>query len=291
MATLHQRTYQGKRDAIGTLRRFRLSRLESAALFQEMKPDASSSHSLPRIRGHVESRLRPDRETSARTLHRGRPLSGSPAHGPSARPTRPQLAAGLCGYRAQNPCQGRHHLPHLLHDQADHEHRLHDAGRGRPRRARRARPQIYPGVEKPRRVPGRHMAGLSHPAAVAADADRRSDAAHLGPHLRLPAARQRGCSLSRIENRRGRESRHAAIHDRGAGENSAGIFPGRGLELFGFNGRDRLSRRPHQRQAVRAVSSGAHLRSAWHEGYRLLRPSPPRPIVSRPAIRRARKAP
>ena len=197
MATLHQRAYQGKRDAIGTPRRFRLSRLESAALFQEMKPDASSSHSLPRIRRHVESRLRPDRETSARTLHRGRPLSGSPAHGPSARPTRPPLAAGLCGYRAQNPGQGRHHLPHLLHDQADHEHCLHDAGRGRPRRARRARPQIYPGMEKPRRVPGRHMASLSHPAAVAADADRRSDAAHLGPHLRLPAARQCGCGLSR----------------------------------------------------------------------------------------------
>ena len=54
------------------------------------------------------------------------------------------LAARFCGYRAQNPDEGRHDLPHLLHDQADHEHRLHDAGRGRPHRARGARPSIYP---------------------------------------------------------------------------------------------------------------------------------------------------
>ena len=105
--------------------------------------------------------------------------------------------AGLCRCRAQGAGQGRHHLPHLFDDQADHVGRLHDAGRGRPRRARRARPQIHSGMEEPRRVPGRHRAGLSDQAADAADADRRPAAAHLRPDLRLPAALQCRRRLSR----------------------------------------------------------------------------------------------
>ena len=47
-------------------------------------------------------------------------------------------------------------------------------------------------------------------AAVAADADRRSAAPHLGPDLRLPAALQRRCRLPRSEDRRGREGGNAA---------------------------------------------------------------------------------
>ena len=128
--------------------------------------------------------------------------------------------------------QGRHHLPHLFDDQADHLGGLHDAVRGRPRRARRARPQIHPGMEEPRRVPGRHRAGVPDQAAGAADADRRPAAAHLRPDLRLPAALQRRCRLSRNEDRRGREGGNAAIDDRGSGQNSAGVLARRGLELF-----------------------------------------------------------
>ena len=67
------------------------------------------------------------------------------------------------------------------------------------------------------------------------------------------------------------QGRHAAIDDRGPRENSAGVFAGRSLELFGRHRRDRLSHRQDQRQAVRAVPEGAHLRSARHERYRLLR--------------------
>ena len=198
--------------------------------------------------------------------------------------------AGLCRRRAQGAGEGRHHFPHLFDDQADHQRGLHDAVRGRPRRARRARPQIHPGMEEPRRFPGRHRAGIPDPAAVAADADRRPAAAHFRPDLRLPAALQRRCRLSRDEDRRGREGGHAAIDDRGPGENPAGIFAGRGLELFGLHRRDRLPDRQDQRQAVRTVSEGAHLRSARHERHRLLRAAPTRPIVSRPATRPTRKA-
>ena len=47
---------------------------------------------------------------------------------------------GYADVERKVPVQGRHHLPHLFDDQADHQRGLHDAGRGRPRRARRARP-------------------------------------------------------------------------------------------------------------------------------------------------------
>ena len=53
-------------------------------------------------------------------------------------------------------------------------------------------------------------AGVSDQAAVTADADRRPVAAHFRPHLRLSAALQRRCRLSRKQDRRGRQGRHAA---------------------------------------------------------------------------------
>ena len=68
--------------------------------------------------------------------------------------------------------------------------------------------QIHSGMEEPRRVPGRHRAELPDPAAVAADADRRPVAAHLGPDLRFPAALQRRRRLSR-EPRSARSRRPA----------------------------------------------------------------------------------
>ena len=67
------------------------------------------------------------------------------------------------------------------------------------------------------------------------------------------------------------QGRHAANHDRRPRENSAGIFAGRGLELFRRHRRDRLSRRHDQRQAVRAVPERADPRSARHERHRFLR--------------------
>ena len=118
-------------------------------------------------------------------------------------------------------------------------------------------------------VPSRHSTGLSDQAAVAADADRRPFAPHLRPDLWLPAALQRRCRLPRIESRRGREIRNAAIDDRGPRQNSAGVFPGRSLELFGLHRCDRLSRRQDQRHAVRTIPERTHLQSARNERHRL----------------------
>src|ERR1700676_4402946 len=126
-------------------------------------------------------------------------------------------------------------------------------------------------MEEPRRFPGRYRAGISDQAAVTADADRGFVAAYFRPDLRLPATIQRGCGLSRNENRRGRKGGNAAIDDRGARKNSAGIFARRGLELFGLYRCDWISRRQDQRQAVRTIPEGTHLRPARDEGYRLLR--------------------
>ena len=153
-------------------------------------PDVSPDPRLARIRRHVQTRPRPYRGPPEAPLYRRRQVSGNAASGLPPRQCRSFGRAGLCRPRAQGAGQGRHHLPHLLHDQADHLGGLHDAGRGRPRHPRRAGPQIHPGMEKPRRVPGRHGACVSDQAAGAADADRRLDAPYLRADLRLPAARQ-----------------------------------------------------------------------------------------------------
>src|ERR1700682_6114567 len=126
-------------------------------------------------------------------------------------------------------------------------------------------------MEKPRRFPGRDLAGVSDKAALAADADRGPAAAYLGPDLWLSAALQRRCRLPRIENRRGPEIWHTAVDDRRPLQNAAGILARRGLELFGLHRCDRLSHRQDQRPAVRTVSEGADLQSARHERYRLFR--------------------
>src|SRR6266436_5230917 len=124
-------------------------------------------------------------------------------------------------------------------------------------------------MEKPRRVPGRDLAGISDQAAVAADVDRRSAAAHFRPDLWLSAAIQRRCRIPRTEDRRGPESGNAAVDGRRSCQNSAGVLARRGLELFGLHRCHRLSCRQDQRKAVRTVSERTYLRSARHERYRL----------------------
>ena len=90
-----------------------------------------------------------------------------PDAGLPARQARAFRRPGTCRRRAQDAGEGRHHLPHLLDDQADHLGRLHDAGRGGPRRARRAGAQIHPRVEEPRRLCRRHAdARHASPAPV-----------------------------------------------------------------------------------------------------------------------------
>ena len=193
-------------------RRGKRGRLERGTLFgyqgrisqPEISADVSPYPRLARIRRNVQGGARPPRKSPEAALCRRRPLPGDAAPDLSPRQGRAFDRAGLCRPRAQGAGQGRHHLPHLFDDQAAHERRLHDAGRGRPRRARRARAQIHSGMEEPRRVPGRHLSGLPDPAADAADADRRPAAPHLGPDLRLPAALQCRCRLSREQDRRSR---------------------------------------------------------------------------------------
>ena len=53
-----------------------------------------------------------------------------------------------------------------------------------------------------------------------------------------------------------------------AGEDSAGVFARRGLELLGRHRRDRLPRRQDFRDAVRAIPEAAHPQPARHERHR-----------------------
>ena len=76
-------------------------------------------------------------------------------------------------------------------------------------------------------------------------------------------------------------SRDAGLDDRNAGKTPAGILAGRGLELFRLHRRDRLPDRQDQRQTVRPIPQGAHLRSARHERHRLLRAGQQGPSVRR----------
>ena len=177
--------------------------------------------------------------------------------------------AGLCRSRTQGAGQARHPVPDLFDDQAADLGGVHDAGRGRPRRAGRAGGEIHSAMEGPRRLPGRHRRAVSDQAAGATDADRRPAAPHLGPDLRLPEPHQCRRRLSRQEGRRGRKVRHHAVDDRRSGHHPAGVLARRGLELLGLHRRGGLSGRDHQRPAVRAIPAAADSRSARHEGHRI----------------------
>ena len=220
-----------------------------------------SKAALDRIEAHLKSRY-----------HRCRPLSRHPAPGLSPRQGGAQRGAGLCRCRAQGSGQGRHHLPHLFDDQADHERGLHDAGRGRQGRARRARPQIHPGMEGSRRVRRRQRAEL--PDAGRRRGRCRSSISCATPRGSPTASSSAAMSMPPIASTR--SARHGAgkdarRHDRGPRQDPAGVLARRGLELFGFHRRARLSHRQDFGQAVRAVPEGAHLRSARHDRHRFPR--------------------
>ena len=200
-ATLYQRLAPGKR---GRLERSTLFGYQGCAIQPEISADVSPYPRLARIRRNVQTGARSPRKSPQAALCRRRPLPGDAAPDLSPRQGRAFDRAGLCRPRAQGAGQGRHDLPHLFDDQAAHHGRLHDAGRGGPRRAGRARAQIHSGMEEPRRVRGRHAPGLPDPSAGAADADRGPAAPHLGPYLWFPAAQQCRRRLSREQDRRSR---------------------------------------------------------------------------------------
>ena len=169
------------------------------------------------IRRHVVGPPRPARGSPEAQLHRHGPL---PLHADGrlpARQARPFGRPGPCRCRAQDAGEGRHHLPHLLDDQADHLGRVHDAGRGGARRDRRAGAQIHPGVEEPRRLCRRHSdarhqarrrAAVHHQARCPADADRRPAAAHV--RASLTASRTAPTSMPPIASCRSARSRRPA---------------------------------------------------------------------------------
>ena len=118
-------------------------------------------------------------------------------------------------------------------------------------------------------VAGSHPAFLTKPP-VAADADHRPAAPHLGPDLRLPAALQCRCRLPHIEDRRGGRRRTrwtTMIAD--LAKLPLEFSPGEAWNYSRVGRRARLSHRKDLGPAVRAVPEGAHLQAARHERHRL----------------------
>ena len=173
------------------------------------------------------------------------------------------------GRRAQPPGAGRHDLPHLLHDQAPHQHRADDAGRRRSHLAGRSRASLHPAVARSRRLRRRLRRHVPHAAHERTDARHRPDATHVRADLRLPAAHECRRRIPQAQPRRAARRRVARSHDRGAGEGAAGVLAGQRLQLLGLDRRRRLPGRQGLGPAVRAVPAHAHSRSAGHGGHGL----------------------
>ena len=169
--------------------------------------------------------------------------------------------------------RGRHDLSHLLDDQAGHEHRPHDARRGRhgSRSTTRSRRWIpsWRDLTVYRAGAARR---LRHAAGRCADARDRPDAPHLGPDLRLPELRTNVDAAYRsLQPRRlrGGEPRGAG---RGAGRRAARVLAGHRVELRRLDRRRRPPRRASSR-ACRSTSSCARAScAARHARHRLPRP-------------------
>src|SRR5712671_2410035 len=128
---------------------------------------------LPPVAAHVGCVQARDRE-------------GNPARhdrdGGAARPDRLVRSARQAKPGVLRADGAQHHLPHLLHDQADRLDRHHDADRGWSFPARRPRCEIHPGICRPEGRRRDRRQARPH-TAEAADDGPGSVAAHLGDYL------------------------------------------------------------------------------------------------------------
>ena len=104
--------------------------------------------------------------------------------------------------RAQQADAARHHLPHLLHDQAAHLDGDHDALRGGPLSARRPDLEVHPGLRQPARLCRRQPRQDRLGAGRARDHLPRPADPHLGPDLRLHGEQSGRRALPRQGRRR-----------------------------------------------------------------------------------------
>ena len=109
---------------------------------------------------------------------------------------------GVTGSRRRDTAHARHHLPHLLDDQADHRRRDDDAVRGRQVEAEDPLSKYIPEFAD-LKVMRDGMPTASHPQGARAPADcRRADVAHGRVHLRLlrQLARSTSCIWPRTRS-------------------------------------------------------------------------------------------
>ena len=113
------------------------------------KPHDHDASPLPPRRARLRRRApRPHRPLPRRALRRARPAAVRAAAGGEEGRARPQVRARPRLARKEEAPRGGHDLSHLLDDQADHEHRPHDARRGRADLARRPGRPLDPVVAR-----------------------------------------------------------------------------------------------------------------------------------------------
>ena len=208
----------------------------------------------PAALGFSARTTRPHRPLPRRALCRPRTPPVRTARGGARRPRRAPERARPCIARAPAAARRGHDLSHLFDDQADHQRRLHDAGRGRQGRDRRPGAPLDPGLARPGGLSlGRSGAFVTRPVEAPMriiDLLRHTSGLTYGFQLRTSvdaAYRTRQASTpSRAESARGLRSTPSA-------ELPLEFSPGSGLELFGLDRRARLPRRPDLGHAVRRV--------------------------------------
>ena len=152
-----------------------------------------------------------------------------------------------------------------------HEHRDHDARRGRKDRPRRSGEPLHPGVRAYHRGVARRQRAHGR-AGEAADHDQGSahpHRRHLVRHRRLRrhAVRGEGTRPGRGLGLVHRRQERADLHDDGAARDRCPfvVAAGRGVGVRLQHRRPRLRRRARVRHPARRVHSHAHHRAARHE--------------------------
>ena len=221
-----------------------------------------------------------------RALRRRRAPARVAGGGVAARPGRARGVERPPQPRDRCPDRDRHHLPHLLDDQADHLGGRDDAVRGGRLRAEGPPAPLHRVVPRPARVPQRVGHGSRHRAGHRADPHLAPAHPHVRAHLRLPARppRRRDVPRGRVRVGRTRGCRPGRLLRR-LGVAAAAVRARHRVELLGVHRRARPARRGGVRHAARRLPAGARLRAARHDRDRVprrrRRPRPARGALHR----------
>ena len=208
-------------------------------------------------------------EAATKQQHRRRADARRGHAGGAARQARLGVGAGQARARCGRSDEVRFDLPHLFHDQADHQPRAHAARRGRPPAGLRSGREVPAGD---RQDEGRHRGHGRRPADAAVQRSRAGDdgAGPAAPHRRPDLRQSRHVAGQQgLHRRQGRRSHRDQRGDGAAPvRRAAAVHAGRalGVQRVGRRagppdrGADRQeAQRGVRRARVQAARHGRHL--------------------------------